>query len=225
MDLIANIVSVVLTFIAGVIGNIVAHDICATADARCSKILGCAAKRLAPFDIEATQMEWLADLSERETVREKYRHAIGCYLVAPRMRRQAMTVRIAVKFKVNSVGTVPLTITVDPIFGTWLLSAIGKQSRLSKSLLRVFIVYQLGKVFVAAHKLGPGNLQRFTNELRNFKNWDFDVKAGRKGNVLDFSKLAKLFARDKELGLKFLKQYSEILSNPGDVEKSSNEQG
>ena len=128
MDLIASIASFVLTFIVGVLGNIVAHDVCWTADARCSKIIRRAAKRLAHFDVAATELEWLADLNERETVREKYRHAIGCYLAAPRMRRQALTVRIAMKFKVNSVGTVPCTITIDPIFGTWLMHAIRQIS-------------------------------------------------------------------------------------------------
>jgi hypothetical protein len=214
MDLIANIASFVLTFIAGVLGNIVAHDICATADARCSKIIRRAAKRLAHFDVEATELEWLADLNERETVREKYRHAIGCYLAAPRMRRQALTVRIAMKFKVNSVGTVPGTITIDPIFGTWLMHAIGEQSRFSKSLLTIVIVYQYGKILVAAHRLGPGSLQRFLNECKNFKKWDFDVKVGRIGRTLDLSKLVKVYALDQQAGLQLLKRYAEILTAP-----------
>jgi hypothetical protein len=223
MDVIANIVSVVLTFVAGVIGNIVAHDICATADARCAKIIGRAAKRLAPFDIEATELEWLADLAERETVREKYRHAIGCYLAAPRMRRRAQTVTISVKFIVNSVGTVAFSITVDPIFGTRLLNAIGKPTKFSKSLLRMLIVYQLGKILITAHRLGPGCLHRFVNELKNFKKWDVNVQAGRKGRTMDFSKVARLYLVDREAGSKFLKQYSEILSNPNGVKAPSPE--
>jgi hypothetical protein len=218
MDLIEKIASFVLTFIAGVLGNIVAHDICATADARCSKIIRRAAKRLADFDVEATELEWLADLNERETVREKYRHAIGCYLAAPRMRRQALTVGIAVKFKVNSVGTVPCTITIDPIFGNAVMNAIGKQSRFSTSLLMLVFVYQFGKVLVAAQRLGPGTLRRFLDEVKNFEKWDFDVKVVGKNRTLDLSKIAKLYALDKQAGLKFLKQYSEILSTPaGDV--------
>jgi hypothetical protein len=216
MDLIANIASFVLTFIAGVLGNIVAHDICATSDARCTKIIRRAAKRLAHFDVAATELEWLADLNERETVREKYRHAIGCYLAAPRMRRQALTVRIAMKFKVNSVGTVPGTITIDPIFGTWLMHAIGK-SRFKKSLLTIVFVYQYGKILVAAHRLGPGSLQRFLNEFKNFKKWDFDVKVGGKGRTLDLSKLAKVYALDQQAGLKFLDRYVEILSMSTDI--------
>lgn len=217
MDLIANIASFVLSFIAGVLGNIVAHDICATADARCSKNIRRAAKRLAHFDVEATELEWLADLNERETVREKYRHAIGCYLAAPRMRRQALTVSIAMKFKVNSVGTVPCTITIDPIFGTWLMHAIGKQSRFSSWLLEIVIVYQYGKLCVAAQRLGPGSLHRFLNEFENYKKWEFDVKMGRKGRTLDLSKIAKLYVLNQRAGPIFMKRYSEILSTPTGV--------
>jgi hypothetical protein len=217
MDVIANIVSVVLTFVAGIIGNIVAHDVCTTADARCAKIIGRAAKRLAPFDIEATELEWLADLAERETVREKYRHAIGCYLAAPRMRRQAQTVTISIKFKVNSVGEVPLRIAIDPIFGTRLLNALGKQSVLSKPLWLMIGIYQFSKVMVAAHRLGPGRLQRFVKEFANFKKWDFDVKAGRKGLMMDFSKILKLYAIDRQAGIKYLKEYVEILTKPNGV--------
>jgi hypothetical protein len=217
MDLIANIASFVLTFIAGVMGNIVAHDICATADARCSRLIRHAAKRLAHFDVEAVEQEWLADLNERETVREKYRHAIGCYLAAPRMRRQALTVRIAIKFKVNSIGTVPCNFTIDPIFGSAVLNAISKESRISSGLTAAVAMYHFGKVLFAAHRLGPGKLYGFLNEVKNFKKWEFDVKAGRKGLTIDFSKVLKLYALDKQAGIKALQRYSEILSTPGDT--------
>jgi hypothetical protein len=88
-------------------------------------------------------------------------------------------------------------------------------SRFSKSLLTITIVYQFGKVLVAAQRLGPGSLHRFLNEVKNFKKWDFDVKMGRKGLTLDLS--TKLCVLDKQAGLKSLKQYSEILSTPTGV--------
>jgi hypothetical protein len=133
------------------------------------------------------------------------------------MRRKALTVRIAVKFKIESVGTLPFTISIDPILGSAVLHAIGKQTRFSKFLLSSFVVYQFAKVLFAAHKLGPGNLQRFLNETKNFKKWGFDVKAIRKGLTLDFSSIAKLYAIDNQKGLKFLQQYSDILSSPTGV--------
>jgi hypothetical protein len=133
------------------------------------------------------------------------------------MRRQALTVRIAVKFKVNSVGTIPFKIVIDPIFGTAVLNAIGRHSRLSKALWAIVIMYQFGKVLFAAHRLGPGNLHRFLDELKNFKKSEFDVNAGRKGLTIDFSKVAKLYVLDKQAGLSALKQYREILSVPGGV--------
>jgi hypothetical protein len=92
MDLIAQSIGAVLAFFCSIIGNIFAHDICASANSVCAKIIRAAADRLAPLDPTATEQEWLADLHERQTVSEKYRHAIGCFLAAPRMRRYAINV-------------------------------------------------------------------------------------------------------------------------------------
>jgi hypothetical protein len=214
MDMIANIFSLVATFIAGVIGNIVAHDICATADTRCAKIIGRAAKRMAPFDIKATELEWLADLAERETVREKYRHAVGCYLAAPRMRRQATTVTVSVKYIVNSVGTVPLSITAGPIFGMRLINAMCKPTKFSKFLLKAFVVYCRIKILITVHRLGPGCLHRFTNEMDNFTKWDVIVKASSRGRELDFSKLVKILMLDEETRSKLIKQHGISLIRP-----------
>lgn len=90
MDLIAQVVAAVLSFLAGIVGNIFAHDICASADSVCAKIVKAAAARLAAFDQASTEQEWLADLRDYETVTEKYRHAVGCFLAAPKMRRCAL---------------------------------------------------------------------------------------------------------------------------------------
>lgn len=90
MDLIAQAVGALLAFLVGVIGNIFAHDICASADAVCAKIVRAAAARLAAFDQASTEQQWLADLEEHQTVTEKYRHAVGCFLAAPKMRRCAL---------------------------------------------------------------------------------------------------------------------------------------
>lgn len=90
MDLIAYVLGSVLAFFVGIIGNIFAHDICASADNICAKIIRAAAARLATFDRHSTEEEWLADLQEYQTVTEKYRHAVGCFLAAPEMRRFAL---------------------------------------------------------------------------------------------------------------------------------------
>ena len=90
MDLIAQVIGAILAFFAGITGNIFAHDICASADAVCSKIIKAAADRLAAFDRDSTEQEWLSDLHDYETVFEKYRHAVGCFLAAPEMRRCAL---------------------------------------------------------------------------------------------------------------------------------------
>ena len=90
MDVIAQGVAALLAFFIGIIGNIFAHDICNSANTVCTKIIKGASARLAAFDQDATEEEWLADLHEHQTIIEKYQHAIGCYLAAPRMRRFAL---------------------------------------------------------------------------------------------------------------------------------------
>lgn len=94
MDLIAHIVASVFAFVAGLLTDILAHDICMSADRVCTRIIRHAARRMAPFDPESVELEWLSDLSERETVYEKYHHAVGCYVVAGGMRRRALTVKL-----------------------------------------------------------------------------------------------------------------------------------
>jgi hypothetical protein len=95
MDLIAQVIGAVLAFFAGIIGNIFAHDICASADAVCTKIIGTAAARLTAFDRDSTEQEWLSHLHDYETVFEKYRHAVGCFLAAPEMKRCALETFVA----------------------------------------------------------------------------------------------------------------------------------
>jgi hypothetical protein len=112
----SNSIAWVLAFFASVLGNILAHDICSSADRICTKIIRSAARRLADFDRQDGELEWLADLHDRETVREKYQHAIGCFLVVGKMRRQAMTVRVAMNFQIDGVGTVPLTLNLTSRF-------------------------------------------------------------------------------------------------------------
>lgn len=90
MDLIAQGIAAALAFFAGIAGNIFAHDICASANTVCTKIIKAASRRLHWFAQSETEQQWLADLHEFETVFEKYRHAIGCFLAAPEMKRAAL---------------------------------------------------------------------------------------------------------------------------------------
>jgi hypothetical protein len=57
MDLIAQAVAAVLSFFAAIVGNVFAHDICASADRVCAKIIKAAAARLAAFDQASTEQE------------------------------------------------------------------------------------------------------------------------------------------------------------------------
>ena len=190
MDVITTIVVWVFTLIAELVTTIFAYDICASADFICAKIIHYSARRLAVFDQEAVELEWLGDLSERETVFDKYRHAIGCYVAAGGMRRRALAVAIELKFRVIGVGAVPLTLKLGPplVVSAFFAATGPRMPRLlSKTLMTAFVVYALAKLLLSVHRLGPGSLHRFLDQLKQYKKWGYQAHVRRKGIDLNVS--------------------------------------
>ncbi|MGA3302331.1 MAG: hypothetical protein ABSC72_03480 [Methylovirgula sp.] len=194
MELIVNFVVWTLTLIAALLTNIIAHDICGSADRVCTKIIRSASGRLAPSDTKDVELEWLGDLSERETVTEKYRHAIGCYFAAARMRRQAETLAITISLGVAGVGTVPLNLKLSPsiLAFAFFKTAGAKMPRVVRiSSISIFVFYVFAKLWLSARRLGPGSSTRFVNEMKRFKDWDYDARITKKGLDADISPLFK----------------------------------
>lgn len=95
----------IFAFAGGVIGNILANDLCVSATDLCAQIIRRAARRIGDEPQQARyEEEWLADLAERETVYAKYRHAIGCYLVSGKIRREARKLTLHVLYVVPHFG-------------------------------------------------------------------------------------------------------------------------
>jgi hypothetical protein len=182
MDLIASIISWVLAFFASVLGNILAHDICSTADAACRTIIRRASRRLAAFECALVEQEWLADLHERETVFEKYRHAIGCFLAAGKMRRQAEAVTVLLNFQIDSVGTIPLTLNITSKLTRLSLAAGSSRfqwlRRTNALFLIAYLVFRFGST---TKKLGPGKVKKLADSLKHYKNWKYSARLQRKG--------------------------------------------
>ncbi len=216
MDLIASIISWVLAFSASVLGNILAHDICMSADRTCAKIIRSAARRLAPLDRENTELEWLADLNDRETVREKYQHAIGCFLIAGKMRRQVQTVMVAMNFQIVGVGRVPLTLNltsrfVGPAF--WALST-GRFKWIKSLTIVVGMLYILFKFIKAANaSLSPGF--KITQEhLKQYKSWGYEAHIKRKGIDLNLSNIFRAMIHDPARIPELIRKISDALTAP-----------
>jgi hypothetical protein len=172
MDLIASIISWVLAFCASVLGKILAHDICARTDTACGKIIHRASRRLAAFECIPVEQEWLADLHERETVFEKYRHSIGCFLAAGKMRRQAEVVKLVFNFQIEGVGTVPLTLNMSSKL-TRLCFAAGSSrfDWVKKTNAKLVILYFMMKFGNTTNKMGPGKVQKLGDRLKDYKDW------------------------------------------------------
>ena len=194
VDGFTNLVASVVWFGASLLANILAHDICVSADRTCTKIIHQAARRLAPFDQEFGEFEMLGDLSERDTVYDKYRHAIGCYLAAGRMRRRAQTITLAINFRVPGVGAVPLTLKLKPVLMSVIFAAVGEKmpGPFRRASIAGVVLYIFAKLGLSAHRLGPGMLERFVDQFQHYKTWEYECRVMRKGLDLNVGKLLKL---------------------------------
>jgi hypothetical protein len=215
MDLIASIIASALTFIVSILGNLLAHDICVSADRTCAKIIRKAAARLAPFDREPRESEWLADLCERETIREKYQHAIGCFLIAGKMRRQASALILAMNLQIDGVGNIPLTLKLNsrvlkPLF---LKAATAKSKKINNIAIVLGILYlRLKLIRSAKASLGPSLKKITTERLTQCKISEVHLKWGRMD--VDIDKIFRLFRLFiEELGTKFA-EYIQSLTKP-----------
>jgi hypothetical protein len=214
MDLIANIIAWILTFIASVVGNILAHDICTSADRTCAMIIHNAASRLAHFDRESGELEWLADLYERQTVSEKYRHAIGCFLVAGKMRREATTVTVAMNFQITGVGAVPLTLSLTsrfmwPTF-TRLMSA--KYTWIKHATVLTAMLYVLVKFIRSARRSLSPEFKITREHIKQYKSWGYDAHIKRKGMDLHVNHIFRAMVLQPQRIPKIIKKVNDALA-------------
>jgi hypothetical protein len=213
MDVILNFVSWTLAFFASVLGNIIAHDICMSADRTCGKIIGSAARRLAPFDRESGELEWLAHLHDCETVREKYKHAIGCFLIAGQMRRQAQTVFVAMNFQIVGVGTVPLTLNITSRFvGPIFLKSFGiKFIPIKYVVVTVAVVYLVLKFARSAKtNLTPG-FKITKDHLTQYKSWGYEAHIKSKRVNLNLSNIFRVMVHHPKRIPELIEKMSKIV--------------
>jgi hypothetical protein len=213
MDMISNFVSWILAFFASVLGNIIAHDICVSADRTCKKIISNAAGRLAPFDRESGELEWLAHLHDCETVREKYKHAIGCFLVAGKMRSKAQTVLVVLNFQIAGIGTVPLTLNINSRFvGPTLFKLFGvKFIAIKYAVVTVAVVYLVLKFARSAKShLTPG-LKITKDHLAQYKSWRYEAHVKGKRVDLNLSNIFRVMVHHPQRIPEIIEKMSKIL--------------
>jgi hypothetical protein len=225
MDLIASVIAAALGFIVSIFGNVVAHDICVSADRTCTKIIRRAAGRLAPLDRQLRESEWLADLYERETVREKYQHAIGCFLIAGKMRREASALILALNLQVSGVGNIPLTFKLNSRFvkPLFLKAATTKSKSFNEVAIVLGILYLRFKLIRSAKaSLGLRFKNITTKSLTECNINEVHLKWGRMD--VDLKMLFDLFrVFMKELGTK-LPEFLKSLAKPPSVPPSARSQ-
>jgi hypothetical protein len=222
MDLIANIGAWLLTAIMGLVGGILANDACKSADRVCGKIIERAAKRLAPLDQAPKLVEWQADLSERDTTFEKYRHAIGCFLAAGPMRRRAKQIILAMDIGVKGFGTVPLRFDAQKALNWLKLVEKSRPLKLGKTLLFCMILYFTMKFMRAACQTNLAGIKMFAKQPADHKNWRYDVRAEIRGLSFDMTALFNALPKLSTNRAEFDAEYQAFMQNAKSiVEKGS----
>lgn len=206
MELLTSVLAAILAFFGSILGNVMANDLCMSAPRICTLIIRQAAKRLGRHK-ERYEEEWLADLSERETVYAKYQHAIGCYLGAERIRRQARKVTLHVVYAVPHFGPVEMTFNLNSriITPLWFAVIDSRFNFLQRAGWLLGIFYFLFRFVRGVRAKHPGRMPQFLKlasaaiQDHSIKGWSFEAKVTRDGRSADFTSIGNTIAQRPSL--------------------------
>lgn len=210
MELLTSILAGIFAFVGGILGNVMANDLCVSAPRTCAFIIRRAAKRLGRHKGRYEE-EWLADLNERETVYEKYEHAIGCFLSAGSIRQQARKVTLYVVYTVPHFGPIEMAFNLSSriITPLW-FATIGSEYRfLRKCGWAVGALHFIIKFAMGVKTKHPERMTQFAkfataaSNDKSIANWPFEVRVTKYGRSHDFTDIGNSVAEKPDL-LKFV---------------------
>jgi hypothetical protein len=234
MEFLTSFLAGIFAFAGGILGNILANDLCVSADGLCSRVIRRAAQRIGDENQQIRyEEEWLADLAERETVYAKYRHAIGCYLISGRIRREARKLVLHVLYFVPRYGKVWLKFNLSSRFllPIWFLAMSSKVSFIQQSAMWLGIAYYIFRFARVAHVDQPDRLPQLVEvagaalKEKSLKDWPFNVKLSRNGKSWNFTSIARTIVKDPNyivllkntFGAKTPRDIAEALIKPKDT--------
>lgn len=206
MELLTSFLAGIFAFVGSIIGNVMANDLCVSAPRVCTFIIRRAVKRLGKHKGRYEE-EWLADLAERETVYEKYNHAIGCLLGAGRIRTQARKADLHVIYIIPHFGPVEVTFNLNSrIFAPLFVTAIDSNYGFLRSCgWWVGILYCLAKFVIGVNRKRPGQMTQFSKlahiaiDDKSIASWPFEVRLSKYGKTADFTKVGQHVAEQPSL--------------------------
>jgi hypothetical protein len=208
MEFLISFLAGIFAFAGGIIGNILANDLCVSANKLCTRIISRAAKRVGDdAQQKRYEEEWLADLAERETVYSKYQHAIGCYLISSEIRRESRKLVLHVLYFVPRYGKVWLKFNFSSriLLPIWFWTMDSKFVFVKNSALWLVMAYYVFRFARVAHVDQPGRLPQLVNlagealKNKSLKDWPFNVKLSRNGTSWNLTSLARGVLKDPNL--------------------------
>lgn len=159
--------------------RIIASDAERAAPKLCARVIHLAANRLPLSEREQRLEEWLADLSEHETIVAKCRHATSCFLASGRMRRYAETVRVNAVLHVNGLGAIPLHVklTQRRLWWSSMVFARGRPRLVKRVIALILGAWVLSKLLVAVRRVRRGYAPTFLKALSSgaHKDWRYEA--------------------------------------------------
>ena len=238
MEFLISFLAGVFAFVGGVVGNILASDLCGSANGTCSRIIKAAAKRTGD---EAHQKryeeEWLADLAERETVNAKYRHAIGCYFISRKIHRESQKISLYVLYFVPRYGKVLLKFNLSSwLLSVWFAAMGSKIGFIQNNAMRAGVMYYVARFARTAYRDEPKRLPHLIGlagealKDKSLKEWPFKVKISRSGKSWDLTDISHLILKEpnviallkKKIGGNNPREIAEAIMKPRKKEGEGN---
>lgn len=198
MEYLSSFLAAALAFIGSIIGNVMANDLCVSAPRTCTFIIQHAARRLGKYKGRYEE-EWLAHLAEQETVYEKYRHAIGCYLSVGPIRRQAKKVTLYVEYTIPYYGPVEIAFNLSSqILAPLWFAAIRSKYRFLRSCGWVVGGLYFGaRLVIGVKRKHPTQMAQFVKFAtaaandKSIADWPFEARVTKNGRSMDFTKVGQ----------------------------------
>jgi hypothetical protein len=174
MEFLVGLLAMIGSFLAGIFGNVLANDFCASTPRMCRRLIECAVRMVPDGDRARYHEEWLSHSNDLPGVFTKYGHACSCLIGAYRLTKEKKseppfrTLRIDYKH----FGSVEFNYATHMALREFLSALPSTKLYISAqhSVLAVRVVLKT----VAYARLGL-NLIRAVQKYKRFGNFDVNV--------------------------------------------------
>jgi len=187
MHMIAGVLSAIGVAIIGLVGHVVAHDLC----------LSRATRRLPAANRDRYAEEWAAHLAEAEGVLAKLGHAVGCLWCAHQIQRQTnKAARLEFSFDLPGIEAASLRTNAHEVLVLFWLNKLCMRTCATRSAFIVATaILFFRRLFVDVHKRSGLSFKQFTDFIFETKGSDWQpIAITMNGETTKFASAVRISA-------------------------------